>query len=69
MFIRPTPLAVEHGGRRYDGVWSVSGRTLIARIPGLSSRSRVLAEADDPQAVARQLLGELVDEHATAGHA
>ena len=41
MGIPTTQIPVEFGGKKYSGIYSVSGTTLIARIPGLSSRSAV----------------------------
>ena len=38
----PTQLPIDYKGKRYSGVYSVSGTLMIARIPGISSRSAEL---------------------------
>ena len=39
MAIGPTQLPKEFNGKRYSGIYSVSGTTIIARIPGVGSSS------------------------------
>ena len=58
-------LAIEYNGKQYSGVYSVSGNLMIARIPGISSRSLETAEADESQA--RTLLMEILKEADTLG--
>lgn len=60
MKIATTQVAVTRGDRHYSGLFSVSGRTLIIRVPGMGSRSAPIQENDDPTAVAKRLLDEIV---------
>ena len=39
MATRPTQLKIDFKGRSYSGIYSVSGDTMIARIPGIDSRA------------------------------
>lgn len=43
MSLSTTQLVVEHQGKSYSGIFSVSGTTMIGRIPGIGSTSRVVA--------------------------
>ena len=56
----PTQLPIDHKGRQYSGVYSVSGTLMIARIPGIGSRSAELA--GDEQAEALSLLTAILED-------
>ena len=56
----PTQLPIEFKGKRYSGVYSVSGSLMIARIPGISSNSSELAE--DEKRTATALLTLILEE-------
>ena len=61
----PTQLPIDFNGQRYSGVYSVSGTLMIARIPGISSRS---AEVDgDEQATALRLFTAILEDADSAG--
>ncbi len=60
-----TQIPIEFKGNRYSGVYSVSGNLLIARIPGLSSRSVELTE--DAEDAARALFQAILEEADKAG--
>ena len=61
----PTQLPIDFKGERYSGVYSVSGNLMIARIPGISSRS---AEIDgDELAEAQNLFNAILQEADGAG--
>jgi hypothetical protein len=47
MSTRPIQIAIQHDGRKYGGIYSVSGNLMIARIPGVDSRSRMVNGADE----------------------
>ena len=66
MSIPTTQIPVEFGGKKYAGIYSVSGTTLIARIPGLSSRSAV-DFSGEPEAEARALFEAILEEAKTQG--
>jgi hypothetical protein len=59
MATRPVQLAVEYEGRRYAGIYSVSGNLMIARIPGIDSRSHSVDDVDEAQ-LARTLFFEIL---------
>jgi hypothetical protein len=59
MSTKPVQLAIQHDGRRYGGIYSVSGNLMIARIPGVDSRSRSVDGADE-QVLARTLFQEIL---------
>lgn len=44
MTVAPTQMRIEYKGKSYSGIYSVSGNLVIARIPGIGSKS---AEAQD----------------------
>lgn len=67
MIVPTTQVAVDYGGKRYAGLFSVSGTTLIIRVPGINSRSTEVTEADDPKAVAMRLLEEILADAERAG--
>lgn len=54
-------LPLEYKGKRYGGVFSVSGKTLIARIPGINSKSTEISD-EDPETTARTLLDAILKE-------
>ena len=57
---RQSQLPIEYKGREYSGVYSVSGNLIIARIPGISSRS---AEVQGEEvSTATQLLTKILEE-------
>ena len=55
-----TQLAIEFKGKQYSGIYSVAGTLMIARIPGISSRSATVS--GDEEAQARKLLSEILEE-------
>jgi hypothetical protein len=67
MKVGTTQVALTHNGRHYSGLFSVSGPTLIIRVPGLGSRARPVQDGDDPMAVAKQLLQDIVIEAERSG--
>lgn len=67
MLVKTTQVAVDHGGKRYAGLYSVSAKTLIIRIPGIGSRAREVTESDDPKAVASELMTDILQEAERAG--
>jgi len=67
MLVKTTQVAVDHGGKRYAGLYSVSAKTLIIRVPGIGSRAREVAESDDPKAVASELMTDILAEAERAG--
>ena len=60
--IPSTQLSLEFNDKRYSGVFSVSGNTMIARIPGIGSKSCELADDADPNSCARALLERILEE-------
>ena len=56
---------MDYKGKRYSGVYSVSGTLMIARIPGIGSKSDEVG--DDEGATARDLLTAILDEADSAG--
>ncbi len=60
-----TQLAIEYKGKRYSGIYSVSGNLMIVRIPGISSRSIELT--GDQETTARKLLIEILEAADTVG--
>jgi len=65
--IPSTQLPLTYEGTRYSGVYSVSGNLIIARIPGMGSKSKELAVDADVSASARSLLQEILDEAVAQG--
>lgn len=61
MIVPPTQMPIELNGKKYPGIYSVSGTTMIARIPGLSSRSCQIS-GGDVKAAARKLFEEIIAE-------
>lgn len=61
----PTQLPIDFKGKSYSGVYSVSGTLMIARIPGISSRS---AESDgDEQTQAIGLFTAILEDADRSG--
>jgi len=61
----PTQLPIDFKGQRYAGVYSVSGTLLIARVPGVSSRS---AEVEgDEEAEALRLFTAILEDADSSG--
>jgi len=60
-----TQLSIDYKGKRYSGVYSVSGTLMIARIPGINSKSGEVGK--DEGATARDLLTAILDEADSAG--
>lgn len=58
--IPSTQVPLEYMGKRYSGVYSVSGTLMIARIPGVGSSSIELADADDTDGAATDLLMQIL---------
>ena len=64
MSLSTTQLVVEHEGRSYSGIFSVSGTTMIGRIPGVGSKAREVepsASVDVYKERARELFVEMLD--------
>lgn len=59
MSTRPIQITIQHDGRKYGGIYSVSGNLMIARIPGVDSRSRVVNGADETS-LAQTLFKEIL---------
>ena len=59
MSTRPIQIAIQHDGRKYGGIYSVSGNLMIARIPGVDSRSRLVNGADEAS-LAQTLFKEIL---------
>jgi hypothetical protein len=60
-----TQLAIDFKGKRYSGIYSIAGNLMIARIPGISSRSAEVT--DEEETTARALLTEILEQAATVG--
>ena len=58
--IPPTQIPVTFNDTRYEGVYSVSGTLMIARIPGVGSKSAELDDVSDPGSSALALLDEIL---------
>ena len=59
MVSRQTQMPVTHKGKQYSGIYSVSGDLMIARIPGIGSKSSEVGP--EPEATARSLLEAILD--------
>lgn len=66
MALNPVQLTVQHKGRRYGGIYSVAGNLMIARIPGVDSRSHNVDGADE-QELARKLFIDILENAERAG--
>ena len=63
MSLSTTQLVVEHQGKTYSGIFSVSGTTMIGRIPGVGSKAREVetgATVDVYKDRARELFAEML---------
>ena len=60
-----TQLPIDYKGQRYSGVYSISGDLMIARVPGVGSKSG--AVGTDETASARSLLTAILEEADQAG--
>ena len=64
MSLSTTQLVVAHRGKSYSGIFSVSGTTMIGRIPGIGSKSHEVtpgASVDVYRGLARELFAEMLD--------
>ncbi len=66
MPMNPVQLTVQHKGRRYAGIYSIAGNLMIARIPGVDSRSHNVDGADE-QELAKRLFGDILQMAEQAG--
>ncbi len=66
MPMNPVQFTVQHKGRRYGGIYSVAGNLMIARIPGVDSRSHTVDGADE-QELARRLFVDILEQAEQAG--
>ena len=55
-----TQMAIEFKGKKYSGIYSISGNLMIARIPGIGSKN--IDVGVDVQETARALLTEILNE-------
>lgn len=60
-----TQLPIDYKGQRYSGVYSISGSLMIARVPGVSSKSGEVGP--DETASAHSLLTAILEEADKAG--
>ncbi len=58
---RQQQMPLEYKGKQYAGVFSVSGGMLIARIPGINSKSAEMSDGT-PEDKARALLNAILVE-------
>ena len=58
--IPPTQVPVDYDGKRYSGVFSVSGSLMIVRIPGIGSKSIEVADDTDSRSAAHGLMLDLL---------
>ena len=65
MSTQTTQLPIDYEGKRYSGVYSVSGTLMIARIPGIGSKSEEVGA--DEGACAQRLLITILQEAESAG--
>jgi hypothetical protein len=65
--IPSTQVPVEYEGKAYSGVYSVSGKLMIARIPGVGSTSREIEERADLNHTATELLHQILEGAAGQG--
>lgn len=65
MSVAPTQMRIDYKDKAYSGIYSVSGNLVIARIPGISSKS---AEAEGSfKECAKGLLETILQEAEAAG--
>ncbi len=65
MPVAPTQMRINYNDKSYSGVYSVSGNLVIARIPGINSKSAETTGAADD--CARTLLEQILAEADAAG--
>lgn len=58
MSTRQFQMPIEHNGKKYSGIYSVSGDLMIARIPGVGSKSADVGP--EPASTARSLLAGIL---------
>ena len=63
---RQSQVPVEYKGKEYSGIYSVSGDLIIARIPGISSRSAQME--GEEVSTARNLLIQILEEADALGN-
>ena len=61
MGMRPVQIAVQYKGRRYGGIYSIAGNLMIARVPGVDSRSCNVDGASEAE-LARQVLEKMLED-------
>lgn len=66
MATRPTQLRIDYKGHSYSGIYSVSGDTMIARIPGIDSRAVPVGERAESE-LARETLTAILSAAEAAG--
>lgn len=65
MTVAPTQMRIEYKDKSYSGIYSVSGKLVIARIPGIGSKS---AEAEASfKECAKSLLETILQEAEALG--
>lgn len=63
MSLSTTQLVIEHEGKSYSGIFSVSGTTMIGRIPGVGSTSMAVqanASMEEYRKSAKALFWEML---------
>jgi len=65
MSTQTTQLPIDYKGKRYSGVYSVSGTLMIARIPGIGSKSEEVG--GEEAAAAQRLLTTILQEADNTG--
>ncbi len=63
---QPAQIPMNFKGRRYGGIYSVAGNLMIARIPGIDSRSHPVDGAKEEE-LARTLLQAILNDAEKAG--
>ena len=64
MSLSTTQLVIEHNGKSYSGIFSVSGTTMIGRIPGVGSKAKDVnpnAEMEQYRSDAKALFVEMLE--------
>ena len=61
----PTQMPIDYKGKRYSGVYSVSGTLMIARIPGIGSSTAEVS--GDEQSDAAGLLNAILQDAENSG--
>lgn len=63
---QPAQMPMNYKGRRYGGIYSIAGNLMIARIPGIDSRSHAVDGAREED-LARTLLQAILTDAEKAG--